>query len=191
MSLNRRTLLLGLVVLVVGAGVIGASGAFSSVQAERTVSLQTAGDSSALLKMVPHDSTIASTASESDTNSPVLQVSNSKINANARTEFASAFSIENNGDDNIDEFYIADNGSALGPDGAVDFIIADPPTAASPSVSVGDSVVGSSNAISLGAGGGNVTLSVVVDTTGSNQADLLNGGTVTLVANDTSATGVS
>jgi hypothetical protein len=50
----------------------------------------------------------------------------------------------------------------------------------------GSSLVGSSNAVSLGAQGDSVEIDVVIDTTGStSSANLPNSGTVTIVANNT------
>lgn len=47
MAITRRNTLVLLFVVVAAAGVIGGTGAFSSVQADRTVSVTTAGDSGA------------------------------------------------------------------------------------------------------------------------------------------------
>jgi hypothetical protein len=165
-------MLLGLIVLVVGAGVIGASGAFSSVQAERTMDIDTTGDGSALLQLSGNDDTIAGTAQSGGVD--VLEIANSEINEDAQTIFAGAFTITNGGNDNVDELYFRENGS-VAPGGPVDFV-----------QSGGSSLVGSSNAVSLGAQGDSVEIDVVIDTTGStSSANLPNSGTVTIVANNT------
>lgn len=52
---NRRQLLVGLGGLVVGGGVLIGTGAFTTIEAERTVSVETAGDADALLGIAPFD----------------------------------------------------------------------------------------------------------------------------------------
>lgn len=182
MALNRRTLLLGLVVLVVGAGIIGGTGAFSSVQADRTMNLNTTGDSAALLQFNNLDSDIAQTQGQTSTGGvPVLQVTQDELNADAKTIFVDAFTIENGGDENIDELYIRTNSTAgIESGGLVDFKAGG---------ANGQSIVG--NSVSLGAGGGTVNVTVVIDTTGSvTYEDLQDANEITVVANDTSAAGV-
>lgn len=49
MPLNRRNALIGLGTLAVGGGVLSATGAFTQVEAERTVEVQAVGDADALL----------------------------------------------------------------------------------------------------------------------------------------------
>jgi len=50
---NRRSVLIGLGGLVAGGGALIGTGAFDTVEAERTVSVETAGDASAFLGFVP------------------------------------------------------------------------------------------------------------------------------------------
>jgi hypothetical protein len=170
-------MLLGLVVLVVGAGVIGASGAFSSVQADRTISMNVEGDSAALLGLEPLDSAVAGTESAEGSEVAILTINNQSLNERARTEFGNAFRVTNNGQQNIDQFYIRENTSASAPiqeGGPIDFLAED-----------GDSIVGGSD-VSLGATGGSQNITVVVDLRGQyTGADLPESGTITLVANDT------
>ncbi|WP_299236745.1 hypothetical protein [Natronomonas sp.] len=52
---SRRTVLVGLGGLVAGGGALIGTGAFDTVEAERTVNVQTAGDASALLGLSPAD----------------------------------------------------------------------------------------------------------------------------------------
>jgi hypothetical protein len=179
-------MLLGLIVLVVGAGVVGASGAFSSVQAERTVDLNTAGDSNALLGLETLDNEIAQVndgpSSSGDT--AVLQFNQEDLNADAKTIFRDAFRITNNGDEDIDQLYIRENTSAGVQDGGtVDFRLGGESTSGA---TVGNSIVGSGNHVALGAAGGTVEVAVVIDTRGAVTADDLDGiSEVTIVANDT------
>ena len=50
---NRRSVLIGLGGLVAGGGALLGTGAFTTVEAERTVNVQTAGDASAFLGLTP------------------------------------------------------------------------------------------------------------------------------------------
>ena len=56
MRLTRRNALIGLGTVAAGAGVIGGTGAFSSVTAERNVTIATEGDASAALALEAADS---------------------------------------------------------------------------------------------------------------------------------------
>lgn len=113
MRLTRRNALIGLGTVAAGAGVVGGSGAFTSVTAERTVSVQTAGDASAALALVPAvESTPVSSADNtpnadyvsgggsSGTTTINLDGSNtgtSPINKNANTVFEDLVTVVNNG----------------------------------------------------------------------------------------------
>jgi hypothetical protein len=113
MRLTRRNALIGLGTVAAGAGVVGGSGAFTSVTAERTVSVETAGDASAALALVP---AVKSTPVSSADNTPNadyvsgggssgtttinLDGSNtgtSPINKNANTVFEDLVTVVNNG----------------------------------------------------------------------------------------------
>ena len=176
-------MLLGLVVLVVGAGVIGASGAFTSVEADRTMDIQTTGDSSALLGLEGGDSSIATTE---DSNSDaadtvdVLTIRNSTINEDAITKFDDVFTATNNGNENIGKFYIeADSNIGLdaGGSGPIDFKVD------GESIISGDD--GNTNYASLGSQGGSVVVNLTIDTTGgTDQGDLPSSGTITIVAEE-------
>ena len=52
---NRRSVLIGLGGLVAGGGALVGTGAFDTVEAQRTVSVETAGDANALLSLRPAD----------------------------------------------------------------------------------------------------------------------------------------
>lgn len=51
--MKRRDAIIGIGGLVVGSGALVGTGAFTSVQADRTVSIETAGDSAAALQIIP------------------------------------------------------------------------------------------------------------------------------------------
>ena len=53
--MNRRNVLVGLGGLVAGGGALLGTGAFTTVEAERTVSVETAGDANAFLALAPAD----------------------------------------------------------------------------------------------------------------------------------------
>lgn len=53
--MNRRNVLVGMGGLVAGGGALIGTGAFDTVEAERTVSIETAGDASAFLGLAPAD----------------------------------------------------------------------------------------------------------------------------------------
>jgi len=100
MQLTRRNTVIGLGTLAAGAGVIGGSGAFDSVEADRSVEISVAGDASALLKLDATNSTIA------QMNNGVIYFQlneelgeSASVNDNATTTFKNAFSITNNGPD--------------------------------------------------------------------------------------------
>jgi len=61
MRLTRRNALIGLGTVAAGAGVIGGTGAFTSVEANRSVSINTTGDGGAALGLVPAGSNDNST----------------------------------------------------------------------------------------------------------------------------------
>lgn len=79
MALNRRNTLIGLGTLAVGGGALAATGAFTTVEANRTVEVQAAGDASALLGFVIDGSTPGD-------NSPVVDI----VNGLLEIDFAAA-----------------------------------------------------------------------------------------------------
>lgn len=100
MALSRRNVLIGLGTLVTGAGAAFGTGAFTTVTAERTVNVETAGDASAALALSPArddeayveqtDGTIEINLDGSDSNA-------SGLNQSARTRFENLVTVTNNG----------------------------------------------------------------------------------------------
>lgn len=102
MRLTRRNALIGLGTVAAGAGVVGGSGAFTSVTAERTVSVETAGDGSAALQLTdpggendeyvtqPSDGTVGINLDGSNTDTAAL-------NQNAVTRLENLVQVANNG----------------------------------------------------------------------------------------------
>ncbi len=103
---TRRNVLIGLGSAVAGGGALFATGAFTTVEAERTVSVETAGDANALLSFTPArddeayvaqtDGTIEINLDGSDTNAEGL-------NQNARTRFENLVDVTNQGMDVVGE----------------------------------------------------------------------------------------
>jgi hypothetical protein len=88
-------MLVGLSGIVIGGGALVSTGAFTSVQAERTVSVETTGDASALLTLEPTNKPnreYAKLASEG-----VLEVTLDSVNRNAVTTVRDVFQVTNNG----------------------------------------------------------------------------------------------
>ena len=99
---NRRSVLIGLGGLVAGGGALLGTGAFTTVTAERTVSVETAGDASAFLGLSParddesfvtqSDGTIQINLDGSDDTGTA-----SGVNRNAETTFRNLVTVANNG----------------------------------------------------------------------------------------------
>jgi len=124
MRFTRRTTLIGLGTLAAGAGVIGGTGAFSSVEANRDFEVSVEGDASALLELAVTDAgeVIAGTESGGAGGNDVLYFeldaaetgsSDPAINEDAVTEFFGVFTVTNNGSQDGVEVTV-DTGAASG-----------------------------------------------------------------------------
>lgn len=96
-KLTRRNTIIGLGALVGGTGALAASGAFTSVEAERDVNIQTAGDDTALLGLE-----ILSETLEGEDGDVISFDLEDDLNLQATTRFNDAFQITNNGDNDVD-----------------------------------------------------------------------------------------
>jgi len=103
---SRRSLLLGTAGLIAGSGAIFGTGAFTSVEAERTVTVQTAGDNSAALALDTIENSPNSTGDEenSDNNGYVtlpdngtLSIDIPNVNLEAVTHINRLFQVTNKG----------------------------------------------------------------------------------------------
>ena len=111
MRLTRRNALIGLGTVAAGAGVIGGTGAFSSVTANRTVNVETAGDADAALSLEPTDSSNANEYVTADDGTIQLDLDgtsdnsadSSGLNQNAKTTIDDLVKITNNGSQDISE----------------------------------------------------------------------------------------
>lgn len=161
---RRRTMLVGIAALASGGGAAVASGAFSTVEAQRDVQLQTTGDSAALLSLAPAGS------------GTIVQVQNdlvgfdiANINREARTTFRPAFQVTNNGANSVN-FYVQAQ-TNVGDGLILDF--EENGTEAS--------IVGSAQAIQI-LSGGSAQIDIAIDLIGQAHTDLEAITTVTIVA---------
>jgi len=161
--------LFALVAVFAAIGVVAASGAFTTVSAERTATANVAGDSSALLQLDVVDSTYAEQSS--GTLEIDLTGNASGVNLNATTTITDVFKITNQGSQDV-AVNITDSGTN---DNLVTFYN----TTAS-GTGTGGSLEGSSNATTL-TPGGSVLVSVEIDTVGQGLTDgdeLIDGFTI-------------
>lgn len=97
MGLTRRNAVIGLGALVGGTGALAASGAFTTVEAQRDVSLQAEGDADALLQIEPTEDS-QMTNDDGDT----LTFDGGDFNLRARTTLEAQFAITNDGTNDVD-----------------------------------------------------------------------------------------
>lgn len=169
MGLTRRNTVIGLGTLAAGAGLIGSTGAFSAVEADRTVSVEAAGDGSALLALAANDGEdIEPSGGTSSRDGEDLAVYSGSVddyvgsvddtvalvfdddsdvaaNINARTRFDDLLVVQNNGTQDVG-LYIEDPENEDGEGNpTVDFLLWD----GSETTSI---VGGSGDAVTIGAG---------------------------------------
>lgn len=103
-----RGKLFALLAIFAAIGLVTASGAFTSVTAERTVTVDIAGDSAALLGLSPNSTANGAYASNTTDGELTLQFTDANLdsaaglNPNATTFFGSVFDVQNNGNQEID-----------------------------------------------------------------------------------------
>lgn len=107
---NRRSVLIGLGGLVAGGGALVGTGAFDTVEAERTVTVETAGDADALLGLQPTDRDGDGNNEYVETNDDDLIEINldgnddegaEGLNQRARTRFDELVDVTNNGTQDV------------------------------------------------------------------------------------------
>lgn len=175
MNMNRRSVLIGLGAAGVGSGALFASGAFTSVEAERTVELNTSDDSDALLAFAPNnpDTFAENNVIGEDTagGSSLISIEQSDLNENAVTRFEETLRVTNNGDKDVGlsiDGAESDDGGQLGD-------VLDVQES-------GTSIV--DTPIDLAAGD-DITLDIVIDLQGTNSGDDLDDiSTVVFVADE-------
>lgn len=171
MKMNRRNVLIGIGTVAVGSGVALGSGAFTQVEANRTVNLNVSDDDSgALLELTPSGDSEIVGDENSGTGANVLRLEQTNLNDNATTTVTGGITVTNNGGQDAG-FYVA-QASFLGPGNPLNF--------EGPS----GTVVGSSNAETITSGGSGVDIDVIIDLEGSNDVSNI-GDEVTFVADVT------
>jgi len=166
MKLTRRNALIGLGSLVAGSGALVGTGAFSSVEADRTVNINTSGDSSAQLGIGAGSGATSIVGTETDDGVDQFKLEQTDLNADALTTFSDAVEVSNNGNSEVG-FYIS-SATGLGDSATLDI------------EQDGTSVVGSNNAVSLTTSTP-IDLDVVVDLQGTNEVGDI-PSTITFVA---------
>ena len=115
MRLNRRNVLIGMGAIVAGGGAALGTGAFSSVEATRTVDVTTAGDADGLVGL-----NITNSALEGDEDD-TIEFNLEDLNVDAVTRFDDAFEVTNNRDAEADTINLTiedDDGEITTTDGA-------------------------------------------------------------------------
>lgn len=118
MNHTRRRLLLGIGMAGAGAGLIGGTGAFTSVEADREVTVEFADDSAALLQMTPvgggTDERDFVTVTEGEDGTISIEIEN--VNRNARTVIDNLVEFTNNGSQTVTlEASFTDGSDEAGP----------------------------------------------------------------------------
>jgi hypothetical protein len=109
-DMNRRNVLVGLGGLVAGGGALIGTGAFTTVEAERTVSVETAGDANAFLALAPADRDGDGNNAYVEETDGTIQInldgSNDSdvdgLNQNAITTFRNLVTVSNNGTQTVE-----------------------------------------------------------------------------------------
>ena len=139
MAMNRRNVLIGLGTVAAGGGAVLGTGAFSTVEAERTMSVGFSDDSGAELILNPTSSYASS--SQGTNSASTLDLTFNNLNDDATTTLSGVFEIDNNDSDgNPHDVYIDSNQSSSEVDGTiVDFRDSD-----------GNSIVGTGTSAATG-----------------------------------------
>ncbi|MFC4542569.1 hypothetical protein ACFO5R_11630 [Halosolutus amylolyticus] len=100
MRLNRRNVLAGLGTIVAGGGAALGTGAFSSVEADRTVNISIADDNDSALLALDADGSSDLVTNDGGSGSD-LKFNLDNLNDNATTKVEPAFTITNNGGQDV------------------------------------------------------------------------------------------
>lgn len=181
MGMNRRNALIGMGTIAASGGALFATGAFSTVEAERTFSVQVASDDQAILGLGAVDSTYVS---ETDGVLEVDLAAEFDLNYDAETDFGELWSITNNHDSNpFDVSVDLDPNDASAFTGTLsDVIEMNVPTDGSGTVASGGSSEADLTAGSLTwPSGETVNVNFVVDLIGFDESDFSGSGQQTLL----------
>ncbi|MDQ2070913.1 hypothetical protein ACODNH_11585 [Haloarcula sp. NS06] len=174
MRLNRRSVLLGLGTISATVGGAFGSGAFSSVEATRTVKLNTSGDSSSLLsfKQNPNNNTaekIITTESVGSSSNDVIKIEQIDLNERATTRFEDVLRVTNNGNKEV-YLSVNDDGGSSSTTPDPNNLIGDVLDIRYNKNTIVDSSNDGDNAVSLSAGN-SMDLTVVVDLRNGNKGE--------------------
>lgn len=174
MKSNRRNILLYLGTATAGLGGIFGSGAFSSVEADRTVNIETAGDASALLEFTGNDPDIVTTRSVGSDSNAVIELNQQALNEKTEAIFNDVISVTNRGSQDVG--LSVDNSQGTDPNDLVGTVldIRD---------SNNNSVVDDNGtaAVTLAANGGAEDLSVIINLRQYPTADVSSIGSIVFV----------
>jgi len=182
--MNRRSVLLAFGTASVGLGGAFGSGAFSSVEATRTVDLNTSADSDAVLSFKPNNpSTVADNniiATESVGGNDIIEIKQRALNEQATTRFEDTLKVTNGGSKNVGLSVNPDASDATDTNG--NNLIGSVLDIEEGGNSIVDGSSPGDNAVNLDAGT-SLTLTVVIDLRGSNSgSDLTSIDTIVFAA---------
>ena len=106
-TMERRKFLIGAGALASGSAAAVGTGAFTSVSAERDISVSVVGDGDAYLRMVPDGSQYSSSSANGE-----IEFGFDNVNTDATSEFHDVFAIQNQGDQDAAIFLDDGNASA-------------------------------------------------------------------------------
>ncbi|TYL38348.1 hypothetical protein CV102_11065 [Natronococcus pandeyae] len=160
MKLNRRNVLVGLGTIVAGGGAALGTGAFSSVEADRSVTIETDGDDSALLQIVPNEGYNGDAGDYVDDSDDSIEIvigdddnsdtGDTGVNVNATTTFIDLLEVTNNGSQDVG-FYV-ESKEDLGEDELLNFKAENQ-----------DTIIENSNAVDLSSENGSTTISLEIN----------------------------
>ena len=165
MSPSRREVFTYLSISTIGVGGVIGSGAFSSVEAGRTVNIGAVGDASALVKFTGNNPDIVSDESVGSDSNNVIKLKQTALNEKTEAIFNNAVTVTNNGSQDVG--LSVDSSQGIDPNSLVG-------TALDIRDSSDNSIVDDNGtaAITLAADGGSKDLSVVVNLREYPTADL-------------------
>jgi hypothetical protein len=190
MRLTRRNALIGLGTVAAGAGVVGGSGAFSSVTAQRSVTVETAGDGSAALTLEP-DSGSNGSEYVAETDGTIVinldgvdggDATSKGINQNAVTKLRNLVTVTNNGTQEITSLLLRFSETPTDVDASAtfDFTASNTDDSTQKQVDDNSDILASPDSLSLTVGD-SVDFGIVVDLlNGGVENDLPEGGSYTL-----------
>ena len=156
---SRRSVLVGLGGLVAGGGALIGTGAFTTVEAERDVTVSTAGDASANLQLTALNEEIVS----NDDGDGIISIDLSNLNEQAETTFRDLVQIANNGTQSITSLTLEMSQD----DGDVEDSVFEFPVSrdgSSETFDNGDDILsGDDISDDLGSGDGSVDFGIIVD----------------------------